>query len=71
MRRKQQLLQRLWGENELRMFKEQQNTQGRKSKRINVQRNPRVQIMANLETMIKTLDVILSAMENHWEGEGL
>ena len=32
---------------------------------------PRVQIMANLETMIKTLDVILSAMENHWEGEGL
>ena len=62
MRRKQQLLQRLWGENELRMFKEQQNTQGRKSKRINVQRNPRVQIMANLETMIKTLDVILSAM---------
>lgn len=32
---------------------------------------PGVQIMANLETMIKALDVILSAMENHWEGEGL
>lgn len=32
---------------------------------------PRVQIMANLETMIKILDVILSAMGNHWEGEGL
>lgn len=32
---------------------------------------PGVQIMANLETMIKTLDVILSAVENRWEGKGL
>lgn len=32
---------------------------------------PGVQIMANLETMIKTLDIILSAVENRWEGKGL
>lgn len=71
MRQKQQLLQRLWVRMSLacskksRIYKEER-VEGEKFREI-----PGVQIMANLETMIKTLDVILSAVENRWEGKGL
>lgn len=53
------------------MFKEEQKYKEERVEGEKFREIPGVQIMANLETMIKTLDVILSAVENRWEGKGL